>query len=159
LDNLGPDLGDGAAAAADEVHMPGILRDVVGGRAVAEVRVGHQGEFLEKVERAVHGGHVHAAGDLAHVIDDLFGGGVPKCRDGLEHELALRGEPITLRPQPALPLGAARRRTVRTPLGHRVSLGPASANPSRLVLQQFFARRAGRVNQIPQQGERQAMRQ
>ena len=55
---LGGDLGDRAAAVADQVHVLVLLLGV-GRRAVPEVRVPHQADPLQQVQRAVDGGDVH----------------------------------------------------------------------------------------------------
>ena len=50
---------DGAAHLADEVLVE-VVGQVVHGPAVAEVDVLYQPRFLQGLERAVHGGPVHA---------------------------------------------------------------------------------------------------
>src|SRR6201996_44130 len=61
------DLGDLPAAPADQVHVVGVLSQVVGGGAVPEVGVGHHAQLFEQLQRAVDGGDVDAAGRLAHL--------------------------------------------------------------------------------------------
>src|ERR1700759_252629 len=60
------DLGDLPAAPADQVHVVGVLGQVVGGGAVPEVGVADHAQLFQQLQRAVDGGDVDAAGGLAH---------------------------------------------------------------------------------------------
>ena len=51
-------LGDAAAAGADQVDVVGFRGEVVAGGAVPEVRVGDQAQLLQQFQRAVDGGDV-----------------------------------------------------------------------------------------------------
>ena len=100
----GGDLGDGAAAVADQVHVLVLVHRVVR-RAVPEVGVAHQPQPFEQVQAAVDRGDVHRRGLALHLRADLLGGRVAEGADGVEHELALR-----CHPQPAFVQRAAERR-------------------------------------------------
>ena len=91
------DLADVTAVTADEVYVLLLADGVIRGRAVGQVRVGHQAEFLEQLQRAVDGGDVDAGGGLRHLEVHLVGRGVAKAVHRLEHELTLCGEAETAR--------------------------------------------------------------
>jgi len=91
------DLADVTAVAADEVYVLLLADGVIRGRAVGQVRVGHQAELLEELQRAVNGGDVDTGGGLRHLEVHLVGRGVAKVVHRLEHQLALRGEAETAR--------------------------------------------------------------
>src|SRR5690606_28201155 len=65
-----------------------------------------QAELLQKLQRAVDGGDVHARRGLAHFDEDVVGGRVLQGVHGFEHELALRRQPVAALPEVALPVGA-----------------------------------------------------
>ena len=82
-------------------------RGVVRRRAVPEVGVGDQPELLEQLQRAVDGGDVDAAGVRCTAAQ--ISSGVPcRARYRLQHELALRRQPVALRPQRGLQVGRRR---------------------------------------------------
>ncbi len=95
---LGRDLGDPPALSADQVHVLGLFGQVIPGRSVPEVGVGHQAELLEQFERAVHGGNVHAAGGLLDVGPDFLGRGVLQPGDRREDQLALGRDAVATGP-------------------------------------------------------------
>src|SRR3954465_8974405 len=103
LDDLCRHLLDASALPADEVEVVRVVGGVVGRRAVAEMGVGDEAELLEQLERAIDGRDVDAAGGAAYPLGDLVGGGVAERGDGLEDELALRGEPVAARAEAGLP--------------------------------------------------------
>ncbi len=96
-------------------------------RPVAQVRVPHQAELLQQLQRPVDRGLVDRPGPLAHVRQHLVRGRVTELLDGVEHQLALRGEPVALRAQGRLPVRLALRLLVprHAPESRR---GPAGAN-------------------------------
>ncbi len=89
---------------------------VVGGRAMIEVGVRDESELLQQFERAIDRRHVDASGTFPHPGRDVLWSGMAKLGHGLEDELALRGQSITLRAQSLLEL-------------HRVSLGSGTSVP------------------------------
>ena len=102
-DRFRGDLGDPPALGADQVHVLGLGGQVVPGRAVPEVGVGHQAELFEQFQRAVDGGNVHAAGGLLHVGPDFLGRGVLQLGDRREDQLALWRDAVATGPQSLVP--------------------------------------------------------
>ena len=74
-----------------DVLFPG--KWVIRHRTVRKVCVGDQSEFLEQLERAVHGRDVDARRGLADPRVHLLRSRVSEPVDRLEHELPLRGQP------------------------------------------------------------------
>ena len=108
------------ALAAHEMDVVVVTGDGVRRCSVPEVRVLHEPELLEQLERSVDGGDVDPAGRPAYPFRDLVGSGVTERRDCFEHELALRGQAVSARAEARLP-GVAR-------LGrHDPNVGAASA--------------------------------
>jgi len=91
------------ALAADQVHVPGLLGQVIAGRAVVDVGVLDQAKLLEQLECAVDSRDVHAAGGLPDFDADLLGRGVLEPGHGFQDELALRGDTVSTGPQRVIP--------------------------------------------------------
>src|SRR5260370_9830360 len=109
-----------SAVPADEVHMIGLGREVIGRSAVAEVGVGDQAELLEQLERAVDRGDVHTPCGLPYLGADVLWRRVFQLVDRFEHELPLRRDTVSPRPELLVPRP-----------GHGPSLrpGPAGGRP------------------------------
>src|ERR1700691_2118278 len=73
-DRVRADLGHPAAIAADQVNVVAGGGQVVGGRAVVQVRVGDHADLLEQFKRAVDGGDVDAARGLVDLSADFLRG-------------------------------------------------------------------------------------
>lgn len=86
-------LGDPAAVAADQVDVLVFADTVVGRRAVRQVRVGNQAEFLQQLQRPIDRGDIHPGRGPGHLAVHLIGRGVPQRIDRLKHQLPLGGEP------------------------------------------------------------------
>jgi hypothetical protein len=97
------DLFDPTAFTADEVKMIGVLGRVVGRRSVAQVGVSDQSELFEKLERPIDRRDVDATGRTTYPFGDLVRRGMTQRRHCLEHELALRGQPVAARTQLRVP--------------------------------------------------------
>jgi hypothetical protein len=98
------DLRDLPAPVADEVHVLGLGSQVVSGGTVEQVRVRHEPELLEQLERPVDGGHIDGAGGLPYVGEYFLRSSVLQPRNGLEHQLALRRDAVSARPKRVVPL-------------------------------------------------------
>src|SRR5260370_8899674 len=109
-----------SAVPADEVHMIGLGREVIGRSAVAEVGVGDQAELLEQLERAVDRGDVHTPCGPPYLGADVLRRRVFQLVDRFEHELPLRRDTVSPRPELLVPRP-----------GHGPSLrpGPAGGGP------------------------------
>jgi 4-amino-4-deoxychorismate lyase len=92
-EHLGRDLRDTAAGPADEVRVLLLADRVVGGRAVREVRVGHQPELFEQFQCPVNCGDVDPGRSLGHLRVYLVRRCVAEPVYGIEHQLTLRGQP------------------------------------------------------------------
>ncbi len=97
------ELDDRAATAADEVDMVGVGGQVIPVRTVPEMRVRDQADLLEQLKGSVDGGEIDSDCRLLDLGVDLLGSSVLEPRDGLEDELALRGNPVTAGPQRVIP--------------------------------------------------------
>src|SRR5260370_23328566 len=107
-----------SAVPADEVHMIGLGREVIGRSAVAEVGVGDQAELLEQLERAVDRGDVHTPCGLPYLGADVLWRRVFQLVDRFEHELPLRRDTVSPRPELLVPRP-----------GHGPGLRPGPAGP------------------------------
>ncbi len=97
VEKVGGDLADVTAVTADEMYVLLLADGVIRGRAVGQVGMGHEAEFLEQLQGAVDRGDVDTGGGLRHLEVDLVGRGVAKAVHRLEHELTLCGEAETAR--------------------------------------------------------------
>ena len=95
------------AIPADQVEVLVVADRVVRRRAVAEVGVPHQAELLEHLEGAVDGGDVDRRGLLADLGEHLVRRRVAERVDGVEDQLALRGQAVALLAQLLAPVGAS----------------------------------------------------
>lgn len=103
LHQLRTDLADLPAATADQVHVIGLGGQMVGGGTVPQMGVGDHAELLKKLKGPVDGRDVHPASGLPHPVADLLWSGVLAGLDRLKHQLALRSDPVTARPQFLMP--------------------------------------------------------
>ena len=94
---------DSVATIADEVDVRFVLDRVVGRWPMTDVRMRHQPHGLEDVDRAIHGREIDAACRALDFGEDLIRGGVVKRGDGLQDELALRRDPISVCPEHPVP--------------------------------------------------------
>ena len=135
-DRVGGDLGDPPALGADQVHVLGLGGQMVPGRAVPEVGVGHQAELFEQLKRTVDGGDIHAACGLLYVGPDFLGRGVLQLGDRREDQLALWRHAVATGPQCLVPRlrHGPRVARARAPRDRRGGRGAISLLPARATL-------------------------
>ena len=80
---------DAIAPSADKVDVHVIIHGVVRRGAVTEVRMRHQADLLEHLERAVDGREIDLRRLSLHAHEDLLGGCVAEVIDRNEHKIAL----------------------------------------------------------------------
>ncbi len=102
-DGVGADFADLSAVPADQVHVVGAAGQVVGGRAVMQVRVRDQPQVVQEFECPVDGRDVDAPGGLLDARRDLLRRSVVELGDRLEDELTLRRHPVAARSQLLVP--------------------------------------------------------
>lgn len=91
---IGRCLTHGAALTAYDMDVRGMGGEVIARHPVVDVRVGHQAEFLQGLERAIDRRQGHGGlSRLGDKVDELLGRGVTESLDRVEHLLALRREP------------------------------------------------------------------
>lgn len=78
------------------MYLAAVTGEVVERRAVRQVGVPDEAEAFQQVKGAIHRGDVHSGDPVTDRFMDLFGRRVTEGGDGVEYELALRGdsEPI-----------------------------------------------------------------
>ena len=113
---------DVAAAPAHQVDVVGMGGEVIAGRAVPEVGVRDDAEFLEELQRAVHGRGAHRRRHRLHLLPDLVGRGVAEPLQSADDEPALRGRAQTARAQHRVEL-------LGQHLRHPLSIGGAVFSP------------------------------
>ena len=160
-DDIRAHFGNRSTRSAHEMNVLGVIGDVIGRGAVTQMGVGDERQLFEQIERAINGRDVDAVRGFAHPRQDVVGCGMPKGGDRLEHQLPLRSEPVTPRAQLPLPAAAL----ACFDRAHKISLG-AHDEPERptreasaLVPEEILAGRAIRVNKVPEQRQRKALRQ
>ena len=98
LHQLDADLFDRPTLTAHEMLMVDTGRGVVLPDGMAEMRVAHESDVLEKLEVPVHGREVHAPEPLTDAFVDLFRGQMLSCAvDGLEDQLPLGCDAVPAR--------------------------------------------------------------
>ncbi len=71
--------------------------EVIGSRTMPEVYVGNQTHLLERVEEAIHGGHVHVGKCTVHATDKLVSRHVIRfVEKNTENRFALIGDATTV---------------------------------------------------------------
>lgn len=109
------DLSDTFALTAHQVHVVGVLGQVVRGRAVVQVAVLDQAKLLEQLERPVDSRDVDTAGGLANLAVDLLRRGVLQPGDSLQNELALGGDAVAASPEGVIPRLLGHEQSLVTP--------------------------------------------
>jgi len=104
LHSLAMHLFDLSACAADRMMMMRRRTEHVRRLAVLVYPRTGFALGLQQIERPVDGRDVHAPRGLLDPGADLFRRGVLERGDRLEHELALRGDPVPAGPQLVIPL-------------------------------------------------------
>src|SRR5664280_2215573 len=93
--------------------------------------MGDQPELLEQVQRAVNGGQTQAGGHLPDALGDRLRRGVAEVGDRLQHQLALRRQPVSARAERTVPSRRRHKYTVRRASG----MAPARPRIERRGLQ------------------------
>jgi hypothetical protein len=102
-DGVRAHLADLPAVLADQVDVVGVAGQVVGRRAVVQVRVGDKAEVVQELEGAVDRRDVDASGGFLDACRDLLRRRVVEVGYRLKDELALRRDPVAARPQLLIP--------------------------------------------------------